>query len=241
MMRKSMETAVKAERTFAVIVPGDRQPIPRPSNLSPNFPRCNFYGKKGHIRTRCWELHGRPANLSRQATFNRRKTGGKGKDNPQAHLSSTSSSESGSMSAQEVEMLRTLMTKFESSLSSATTTVDSAGFYSSSFASHFAHISHLYHAFSTTMNGTHSWIIDSGLSRHIIGHSSIFDSYHSESGRAKVSIADGSLAPIAGKGVVSCTSWFSLSNVLHVPKFPSCLLSISSITKDLNCNVIFFS
>ncbi|GAB2216690.1 hypothetical protein Droror1_Dr00024467, partial [Drosera rotundifolia] len=127
MVRKSaVETTVKAERTSAAIVPGDQQPIPRPSNLSSNFPWCDFCGKKGHIRTRCWELHGRPVNLPWQATFNQRNTWDIGKDKPQAHLSSTSSSESGSLSDQEVKVLRTLMTKFESSSSSATTTADSA-------------------------------------------------------------------------------------------------------------------
>ncbi|GAB2225073.1 hypothetical protein Droror1_Dr00005858 [Drosera rotundifolia] len=104
MVRKSVvETAIKTERASADRVSGDRQSLPRPSDLPLTIPWCDFCGKKGHTQTRCWELHGRPASSPRPpATSNRRFTGGKGKDRPQANLTSTSSSsESGSLSAQE--------------------------------------------------------------------------------------------------------------------------------------------
>ncbi|PKA53923.1 Retrovirus-related Pol polyprotein from transposon TNT 1-94 [Apostasia shenzhenica] len=72
------------------------------------------------------------------------------------------------------------------------------------------------------------------------GISSIFTSYVPCSDRDKVRIADSSFTPIIGKGAIKCSSSFSLSSVLHVPSFPANLLSISSITKDLNCKVTFF-
>ena len=42
------------------------------------------------------------------------------------------------------------------------------------------------------------------------------------------------------KGLVHTTPSLSLSSFLHVPSFTANLLSISRITRDLNCSVTFF-
>jgi hypothetical protein len=55
-----------------------------------------------------------------------------------------------------------------------------------------------------------------------------------------VKLADGSTRAVTGTGVVVCGSNMSLSSVLHVPSFPINLLSISCITKELNCVAIFY-
>ena len=55
-----------------------------------------------------------------------------------------------------------------------------------------------------------------------------------------VSIADGHVCPVAGKGLATPTSSLPLSDVLYVPNFPVNLLSISAITKTLFCSVYFF-
>ena len=73
----------------------------------------------------------------------------------------------------------------------------------------------------------------------MIGASNLFTSYTPTSGKDKVRVADGSMAPITGRGTVQCTKTLSLSPVLHVPKFPVNLLSVSSITKGLNCRCWF--
>ena len=61
------------------------------------------------------------------------------------------------------------------------------------------------------------------------GASNLFTSY------TPVRVADGSMVPITGRGSIRCTKTLSLSPVLHVPDFPINLLSVSSITKSLNC------
>ena len=53
-------------------------------------------------------------------------------------------------------------------------------------------------------------------------------------------MADGSTQAIVGAGIVKCIPNMSLSSVLHVPAFPINLLSISCITRELNCAAIFF-
>lgn len=59
--------------------------------------------------------------------------------------------------------------------------------------------------------------------------------------KIKARIADGTLSPISGKGSVNVSTALSLSSVLYVPKFTTNMLSISCLTKDLNCLVTFFT
>ena len=84
------------------------------------------------------------------------------------------------------------------------------------------------------------WLIDSGASRHMSGSYQNFIEYAPDLKTQSVKLADGSSQTVLGSGTVMCGSNISLSSVLHVPSFPINLLSISCITKELNCAVIFF-
>ncbi|TYK14848.1 reverse transcriptase [Cucumis melo var. makuwa] len=68
---------------------------------------------------------------------------------------------------------------------------------------------------------------------------SVFVSYISCVGNEKIRIADGSLASKARKGQISHFNGFSLHNVLHVSRISYNLLSISKITRELNCKATF--
>lgn len=57
-------------------------------------------------------------------------------------------------------------------------------------------------------------------------------------GNQKVKIANGSFSTIAGKGSV-ISSNLVLQNVLHVPQLFCNLLSINTLTIDLNCRAHF--
>lgn len=94
------------------------------------------------------------------------------------------------------------------------------------------------HASQGVNCSSNPWIIDSGATNHMTGSSKKLSSYTPRSGKGRVCIADGSYAPIMGSGAISCTP-MSLSHVLHVPNFPVDLLSVSSITKELNCGAWF--
>ncbi|KAL0545260.1 hypothetical protein IC582_020410 [Cucumis melo] len=76
-------------------------------------------------------------------------------------------------------------------------------------------------------------------SDHLIDSSEHFISYAPCADNEKIWIADGSLAPIAGKGQIVPFDNFALQNVLHVPKLSYNLLSISKITRELHCKDIF--
>lgn len=64
--------------------------------------------------------------------------------------------------------------------------------------------------------------------------------YFTSSSNNKVGIPDGSLFTIAGIGTIPCSSFIILSSVLHIPKVSHNLLSISSLTNDLNCSLTIF-
>lgn len=52
-------------------------------------------------------------------------------------------------------------------------------------------------------------------------------------------ITNSSFSTIAGIGLVKIAPNITLNSILHVPKLPCNLLSISKITKDLNCLIQF--
>ena len=55
-----------------------------------------------------------------------------------------------------------------------------------------------------------------------------------------VAIADGSTYEIKGSGTVKPTSFITLSSVLNLPNLAFNLISVSKLTKNLNCSVSFF-
>nr|CAD1837563.1 unnamed protein product [Ananas comosus var. bracteatus] len=75
------------------------------------------------------------------------------------------------------------------------------------------------------------WIIDSGASDHMTGASNHFPSYFPSSDKDKVHIAYGFMSTISGKGSIVCNSSLALTYVLHVPSFPTNLLSNRAITR----------
>jgi hypothetical protein len=84
------------------------------------------------------------------------------------------------------------------------------------------------------------WIIDSGMSSHIAGDSSLLSRLSALPTLSSVTLADGRSCRVTGEGTTSLTPNITLDRVLLVPEFPINLLSISKITKQLFCAVTFF-
>jgi len=89
-----------------------------------------------------------------------------------------------------------------------------------------------------TSSSAPTWIIDSGATDHMTGNRGIMSSFSSTSN--SVVLADGSRKPIRGSGSVLTSPSLPLSSVFYLPDFPYNLLSVSKITKLLNCSVTFF-
>lgn len=57
---------------------------------------------------------------------------------------------------------------------------------------------------------------------------------------SSVVIPNGDTIPVEGKGACSLPNGMKIGNVLYIPGFKCNLLSVSRLTNDLNCAVIFY-
>jgi hypothetical protein len=83
-----------------------------------------------------------------------------------------------------------------------------------------------------------SWIIDSGATNHI--SSKLFSDKHNKCTLPPVLLPSGEKAKIVANGSLPLNSVYYLHNVLCVPTFKVDLISVSRLTRDLNCLIIFF-
>ncbi|KAI5411829.1 hypothetical protein KIW84_056775 [Lathyrus oleraceus] len=91
-----------------------------------------------------------------------------------------------------------------------------------------------------SVSPSHTWIVDSGASDHMIGEYTIFFLYGPCASNQKIKIADGSFSAIAGKGSVVLSPMLTLKNVLDVPNLSCNLISVSKLAQDINCQTNFF-
>ena len=89
-------------------------------------------------------------------------------------------------------------------------------------------------------SSSNKWVIDSGATNHMTGNSNMFSSFQSHKALSPVMVADGSTCNIVGSGTVKTTTTITLSSILSLPKLTFNLISVTRITRDLNCYVSFF-
>ena len=87
--------------------------------------------------------------------------------------------------------------------------------------------------------GTSTWIIDSGASDHMTGNRELFFNFLDSSSRSSIKTADGSFSPIKGSGSVLINDNLLLEDVLFVPNLACNLVSVSKLSKNLNCSLQF--
>ena len=192
---------------------------------------CTYCKKPRHTRERCWKLHGKPPMSNKNSTMQNGQPKGQG----QAHMTSTQSGdevkshEPDKLNREEIEKLKSLLGALEKPPETGTCSL--------AFKSKFSSLYALNVSCTTFPN---SWVIDSGATDHMTHSSHKFITYDPCLSNRKISTADGSLSTIAGQGNVLINQALTLKNVLHVPNLSTNLLSIHKLTKDLNCNVIFY-
>jgi hypothetical protein len=82
------------------------------------------------------------------------------------------------------------------------------------------------------------WVIDSGATDHMTGSLGLLKNNNKAHNCQPVIVANGSQVPIDQIGTTNILS-NNIFGVLYLPNFTSNLLSVSKITNELNCNVIF--
>jgi hypothetical protein len=83
-------------------------------------------------------------------------------------------------------------------------------------------------------------ILDSGATDHITSSPNLLVNSRQNSILPPVTMPSGEQAPITSTGTLPLNSVISLKNVLGVPSFKVNLMSISQVTRGLNCSVTFF-
>ena len=90
------------------------------------------------------------------------------------------------------------------------------------------------------LSSSSKWVIDSGATEHMTGNPNLFSTFQPHSSTPHVTLADGSTSRVLGSGIVNPIPSLSLSSVLSLPNFSFNLLSVSKLTRDLNCVISFF-
>ncbi|KAJ9700568.1 hypothetical protein PVL29_006057 [Vitis rotundifolia] len=175
---------------------------------------CDFCNKPRHTCENCWKIHGKPANWK-----------GKTGDKPgRAIIPTTNEAKTNPFTIEQMEHLLALL---KSNSTSSTPNVS------------VAYTGNELYALSCHFKST-PWIIDFGASDHMTNSSNMFESYSPCPGNKRVRIADGNFSPIAGKGLIKTSEEIDLKSILHVPKLTCNLLSVSKLSRDSNCCVIFY-
>ena len=173
------------------------------------------------MKATCWKLHGKPADWKPSNRQDR-------DSHANAATSTETSVESSPFTREQIEALQ----KMFSQASSSTQTYSS---HAEQHASLLAHQGTPSLVFCVQNNQPRSWIVDSGASYHMTEDSSILTDFQPCSSHSGVRIADGTISPVASIDSIHITEDLHLSSVLYVPKLNYNLLSISQITRDLNC------
>ena len=93
---------------------------------------------------------------------------------------------------------------------------------------------------SQSMEGSSSWILDSSASDHISGNKSSFSSISFPKTPYFVTVASGSKVASQGIGQVSLFPSLKLNSVLFIPHCSYNLISLSQLTRSLNCSITFY-
>ncbi|KAJ9670976.1 hypothetical protein PVL29_027114 [Vitis rotundifolia] len=174
-------------------------------------PHYTYCNKLGHTRDRCYQLHGRPSRTAHVAQSS----------DPQSPQPPSSSTSQGIFltDSEYDDYLRYQATKSASVGSVAQTGNASACL--------------------THTSSLGPWILDSGASDHISGNKDLFYSITTTSALPTVTLVNGSQTMAKGFGFAHPLPSLPLHSVLYAPECPFNLISISKITRTLNCSITF--
>ncbi|GAV66123.1 UBN2_3 domain-containing protein [Cephalotus follicularis] len=207
-------------------------------------PHCDYCNKDNYTWETCFKLHGRPRGQGGRYGSRGGKFNSWGKSTSQAHSSEGSvgadsvaiSDPTPVLSSDQILALQRLISQQPGLSSTGSSSNGSAN-----GTSNRAQSGIVSSTYNVSTSHKSSWCPDSCANEHMTSSFEVFDSYTVCSGKDKIRVANGSLSPVSGKGLVYCIPIISLSFVLHVPSLCVNLLYIYRITWDLNCCVTFFS
>ena len=183
---------------------------------------CSFCNRKGHIREKCWTLHGRPPNFEARPPA-------------RAHLVHSPGG-GGVDGIQSIPDLQTIMSEIQSlkSMMNSPTTVMGSTSVANSGKNQLLTFISLF-----TKDLTEAWILDSGATDHMTSSEKCFETYEKIAPGKHVQTADGTLLLVIGIGSMTVQPIGTISNVLHVPKLFINLISVQKLAKMREYNIVF--
>jgi len=173
-------------------------------------PYCNYCNRPGHTRQSCWKLHDRPPRTNNRSTTHMVQNH---KDTDGQLVNSITLS-----GADYSDYLQYQAATRQSPLSG---TSQNGNFV----------------ACLTRSSPTCPWILDSSASDHISGNKNLFSNIIHSTTLSAVTLANGSTTAVNGIGDVQLLPSISLNSILFAPECSINLISISKLTKHLNCGV----
>ncbi|QHO14032.1 Retrovirus-related Pol polyprotein [Arachis hypogaea] len=176
-------------------------------------PSCTHCHRIGHTQDKCYALHGRPTKVANVV-----------QTNEPSDVHSAAQPQGIFVSGNDYDEFL----KYQAS-KQASTPVASVAHSGNSVAC----ISH-----SSSLG---PWVLDSGASDHISGTSSVLSKLEHPAFLPSITLADGSKIGAKGIGQATPLPTIPLKSVLYMPNCPFNLISISQLTRSLNCSVTFFA
>ena len=172
-------------------------------------PKCSYCHKLGHTREMCYSLNGRPPK------------------NAYVAQSETTGNQGFSVSKEEYNELLQYRASKQTSPQVASVAQTDTPIAGNSFAC----VSQ-----SSTLG---PWVMDSGASDHISGNKSLLSNIVYSQSLPTVTLANGCQTKAKGVGQANPLSSITLDSVLYVPGCPFSLVSVSRLTRALNCGIYF--
>ena len=190
---------------------------------------CDHCRRHGHTRSECYFLVGGPPGWKPRS-----------KRRGQAHVAVAAAdkqpeTESSPFTKEQATALEKFFTKIMSRNPPSQQTNSSSDTYTGLFASQGNNLS----AYLVNSKQPAKWIIDSGCSDHMTGSREVLIEFQAYPSTAGVRIADGSLSTVEGIGRVKLNGKIDLFPVLYVPSLSCNLISISQLSRDLQCKAVF--
>lgn len=215
-----------------------------------NRPVCSHCGYNGHTVDKCYKIHGYPVGFKHKTKPVSTIPGNPVvaqmalTDSVVINNNTTDQSVTGQSLSQD--QIQEVIAYFNSPLSSP---MDQSSIASTSgatitalpgmaFSSSTLRFVGILRATGNTLSSK-SLIVDSGATHHVSHDKTLFVSMSENFTDKSVTLPTGPDIKIAGIGQIRLNESLILHNVLYIPDFRLNLLSVSQLTKDLRCRVIF--
>ncbi|KAL4355240.1 hypothetical protein GQ457_06G015480 [Hibiscus cannabinus] len=197
--------------------------VKTPTNPRKVRPQCSHCGLLGHIKEKCYKLHGYPPGYRSKNLVNSSVNN--------AHTNAIVDPPTESLTSQQCQQLIAMLTNQLQAASTSgvhSTTVNLA--MQGKILSFVNSLS--------SFNVKNSWIIDSGASRHVCYSKELFESLAPLSA-GTILLPNKTIVTVNYAGTIRLSDRILLRDVLYVPEFRFNLLAVSSLIKDTDLTVLF--